>query len=232
MSEIEKKRSGLVADISSPELQPSFMRAMSPCDDGYRDILEESAGSVVTKDVEADSVAVDNQVRIIKQMVTIRHSRESDIDTIMGIFSHARQCMRESGNNSQWTNGYPSAKVVGKDIEAGNSYLIESGKGILGVFTFIVGEDPNYQTIEGEWPDSKPYGTIHRIAAAPGAKGVADIALDFCRKAGVNIRIDTHDENAPMLGWIKKRGFVYCGVIHVEDGTPRRAFQLTYEEWQ
>lgn len=78
--------------------------------------------------------------------------------------------------------------------------------------------------------DSKPYGTIHRIAAAPGGKGTADIALDFCRKAGVNIRIDTHEDNAPMLGWIAKRGFKYCGIIHVEDGTPRRAFQLTSEQ--
>lgn len=187
------------------------------------------AGSVVTKDIEPDSVAVGNPARIIKKLVSIRHTGMSDLDIVMDIFHHARQRMRESGNSSQWVNGYPSAKVVIKDIEEGNSYLIKSDRGVLGVFSFILGEEPNYATIDGQWPDNKPYGTIHRIASAPAAKGVADIALDFCKKAGVNIRIDTHGDNGPMLGWIAKRDFKYCGIIRVEDGTPRKAFQLNSE---
>ncbi len=73
----------------------------------------------------------------------------------------------------------------------------------------------------------EPYETIHRIASAPGAKGLADIALDFCKTKGVNIRIDTHADNVPMLGWIAKHGFKYCGIIRVKDGSPRKAFQLT-----
>lgn len=184
------------------------------------------AGSVVTKDIESDSVAAGNPARIIKRSVSVRHTRVSDLDTIMGIFHHAKQRMRESGNNTQWANGYPNAEMVFKDIEDGNSYLIESDKGITGVFTFIIGNEPNYAVIDGAWPDNKPYGTIHRFASAPGAKGVADIVLDFCKRAGVNIRIDTHADNGPMLGWIAKRDFKYCGIIHVEDGSPRKAFQL------
>lgn len=140
------------------------------------------AGSVVTKDIESDSVAVGNPAHISKKLISIRHTRMSDLDTIMRIFSQAKQKMRDSGNNSQWINGYPSAVEVSKDIEEGNSYLIESDKGVLGVFTFFVGEEHNYVTIDGEWPDNKPYGTIHRTAASLGAKGVADIALDFCKK--------------------------------------------------
>lgn len=151
------------------------------------------------------------------------------MDTIREIFYQAKRLMRKSGNNSQWINGYPNVVTIIKDIEDSNSYLIESDKGVLGVFTFIVGEEPNYTAIDGEWPDNMPYGTIHRIAAALGAKGVADIALDFCKTKGVNIRVDTHADNAPMLGWITKRGFKYCGIIRVEDGTPRKAFQLNNE---
>lgn len=187
------------------------------------------AGSVVTKDIESDSVAVGNPAHIIKKSVTIRHTRISDLDTIREIFYQAKRLMRKSGNNSQWINGYPNVVTIIKDIEDSNSYLIESDKGVLGVFTFIVGEEPNYTAIDGEWPDNMPYGTIHRIAAALGAKGVADIALDFCKTKGVNIRVDTHADNAPMLGWITKRGFKYCGIIRVEDGTPRKAFQLNNE---
>ncbi len=159
--------------------------------------------------------------------VRIRKTRISDLDIVMSIFSYARQRMCESGNTKQWINGYPSKEIIISDIECSDSYLIESDNGIIGVFTFIVGEDPNYPEIAGAWPDNNLYGTIHRIAAAPGAKGIADIAFDFCKKSGVNIRIDTHADNAPMLGWIAKRGFSYCGIIHVADGSPRKAFQFS-----
>ncbi len=162
----------------------------------------------------------------IEKMHSVRHATISDLEIMMSVFDYARQRMREFGNATQWVNCYPSKETIINDIENGNSYVIESDQGIKGVFTFIVGEDPNYSEIEGEWPDNNPYGTIHRIAAAPGAKSVADIALEFCMKAGINIRIDTHADNAPMLGWIAKRGFSYCGIIHVQDGTPRNAFQL------
>ena len=172
------------------------------------------------------SAAVGNPAKFIKEIITVRKAGINDIETIMPIFDHARKKMRESGNTTQWINGYPTKEIITTDIKKGDCYVIESGKGIIGVFTFIVGDEPNYSEIIGEWPDNNPYGTIHRIASAPGAKGIADTALDFCKKAGVNIRIDTHSDNTPMLGWIGKRGFIYCGIIHVEDGTPRKAFQL------
>ena len=38
--------------------------------------------------------------------------------------------------------------------------------------------------------------------------------------------IDTHRDNAPMLGWIRSRGFSYCGIIHCHNGSPRLAFQI------
>lgn len=184
------------------------------------------AGSVVTKDIESDSVAVGNPARVIKRSVTVRRAVKSDLDSIMEIFEYAKSRMRQSGNLTQWADGYPNTEAVLKDIADGTGYVIESSKGIIGVFAFIIGEDPNYAEIDGQWPDNEPYGTIHRIAAAPEAHGIADIALDHCLRAGINIRIDTHADNAPMLGWIAKRGFAYCGIVRVADGTPRKAFQL------
>lgn len=160
----------------------------------------------------------------------VRHTEPSDLDSVMAIIDYARTRMRRSGNASQWVNGYPSRDVILADIRNRNSYVIESDGGLLGVFTFIVGDEPTYSVIDGNWPDNNPYGTIHRIASAPDAKGVADIALAFCRKSGVNIRIDTHADNVPMLNWIAKRGFSYCGIIHVEDGSPRKAFQLSCDK--
>lgn len=174
----------------------------------------------------ADMSAIELQESFIhaKKLISIRHTGVADLDIVMSIYDHSRHKMRESGNMTQWVNGYPSRSIIAKDIDNGNSYVIVTENGIIGVFTFIIGEDPNYSTIDGEWPDNSTYGTIHRIASAPGAHGIADIALDFCMKSGIDIRIDTHADNAPMLGWIAKRRFKYCGIIHVEDGTPRNAF--------
>lgn len=159
---------------------------------------------------------------------SVRRTQYSDIETVMAIYDFARQKMRASGNYSQWVNGYPTEEIIKNDIDRENSYVIEISGGIVGIFTFIIGEEPTYKHIEGTWPDDLPYGTIHRIAAGADSRGIADIALDFCRKFNVNIRIDTHKDNTPMLGWINSRGFEYCGIIYVNDGTPREAFSYNY----
>lgn len=156
----------------------------------------------------------------------VRKTTLEDIDRVMAIYDYARERMRMSGNHAQWVNGYPSEQAIRADIAASNSYVVEINGRVAGVFTFVIGDEPTYQEIEGAWLDDSPYGTIHRIAAGRGYKGIADIALDYCLRQGVDIRIDTHKDNIPMLGWINTRGFRYCGVIHVSDGTPREAFQL------
>lgn len=162
-------------------------------------------------------------------MLTVRQAHTSDIGIIAGIFNSARKFMAASGNATQWIDGYPTSEIVLRDIANGNCYIVMQGEAIAGVFTFIVGREPNYDDIMGLWPDNKPYGTIHRLASAGISRGIADCALDFCLKAGVNIRIDTHADNSPMLKWIETRGFRYCGIIKVENGTPRVAFALDYE---
>lgn len=40
-----------------------------------------------------------------------------------------------------------------------------------------------------------------------------------------NLRIDTHEENKVMRHLIEKSGFAECGIIRVEDGSPRIAYQ-------
>lgn len=155
----------------------------------------------------------------------VRPTDVADLDTVMAIYDCARARMAQSGNPGQWIGGYPSRDKIADDIAHGNSYVILLGGKIAGVFTFVIGEDHTYKEIDGSWLNDRPYGTIHRIAAAPGAKGVADICLAYCLTKGVEIRIDTHRDNAPMLGWIQSRGFEYCGIIICDNGTTRKAFQ-------
>ena len=95
------------------------------------------------------------------------------------------------------------------------------------MFAFILGEDPTYSYIEnGNWLSDKPYGTIHRIAGDGTVSGVVKTAVDYCRETIKNIRIDTHENNKTMQHVLGKLGFSKCGIIYLEDGSPRIAYQL------
>jgi len=65
---------------------------------------------------------------------------------------------------------------------------------------------------------------VHRIATGGARKGAGAFCLNWCLDQCGNLRIDTHRDNRPMRALLAKLGFVYCGVIYVEDGTPRLAY--------
>ena len=159
--------------------------------------------------------------------ITIRKATLSDIPKIMPIYESAKEFMRQSGNLTQWVNGYPGRKEVGKDIENGNLYVGVDDEGdMVCVFAFIVGNDPTYAEIDGAWLNDDPYGTVHRIASSGKRGGIVGKCVEFCFSMTDNIRIDTHRDNSPMLATLKRLGFIRCGVIICADGTPREAFQL------
>ncbi len=149
----------------------------------------------------------------------------SDLDSVLAIYAYAREFMRKNGNPNQWETSRPSEDVVRSDIERGQLYKIVREGEICGVFAFISGDDPTYRVIDGRWLNDEPYGAIHRLAAAEGQHGIFAAALDFCQKLCKNIRIDTHENNAPMLRLLDKHGFCCCGIIVTDDGTKRRAYQ-------
>ena len=94
-----------------------------------------------------------------------------------------------------------------------------------GVFAFLLGPEPNYERIDGAWRNSLPYGTIHRVASDGRVPGFFGRCMEFCKKQTANLRIDTHEENKVMRHLIEKSGFAECGIIRVEDGSPRIAYQ-------
>ena len=114
--------------------------------------------------------------------------------------------------------------MIRQDIVAGKCYVNLEGQTILAVFYFAVEEDPTYGYIEdGTWRSAAPYGTIHRIAG-DGSGGILRCAVDFCGKQISHLRIDTHEDNQVMQRAVAKLGFCRTGVIYVEDGTPRIAY--------
>lgn len=156
----------------------------------------------------------------------IRKSRKSDFSKIMQIYACAREQMRQNGNPTQWGNERPQESVIVKDMEEGHSFVVEEAGEVCGVFAFIIGIEPTYMEIEnGSWLNEEVYGTIHRLAGSGEVKGVFAACQEYCGQLISNIRIDTHEDNHIMQHLLNKYGFEECGIIYVEDGTPRIAYQ-------
>lgn len=97
----------------------------------------------------------------------------------------------------------------------------------VGYFALIPGIEKTYIEIEGgRWiDDSAPYCTIHRLGSTKTSRGVARACFEWSWGQCRNLRIDTHEDNGIMRHCIEGFGFAYCGVIHLEDGSPRLAYQ-------
>lgn len=158
--------------------------------------------------------------------MTIRKAVKDDLPHIFEIYARARKFMAENGNPNQWGDIKPGKELVESDIEKGISYVCEKDGEILGVFAFIYGEDPTYKIIyDGEWLSDEPYAVIHRIASSGKVKGTGEFCLKWALSQYPNVRIDTHKDNTVMRYLMDKLGFAYCGIIHLEDGDERLAFQ-------
>lgn len=159
--------------------------------------------------------------------IEIRRAVEADLDAIMPIYDSAKAFMRQTGNMTQWADGYPSRQHILSDIHSGVCYVgVDSEGRIAMVFALITGDDPTYAFIEdGSWLNDRPYGTIHRIASAGLYRGMLKRCVDYCFKQIDNLRIDTHADNQPMKDALARLGFARCGTIYIADGSPRTAYQ-------
>lgn len=159
--------------------------------------------------------------------MTIRAAHKADLSEIMAVLEAAKGIMRASGNDGQWVNGYPSESVILSDIGAGYGYVVVENGRIVGYFAYIPSPEPTYARIfEGAWIDDiRPYHVVHRIGSLPDVHGVFCAIMDWCFSQDPNIRIDTHRDNHIMQHCIQSYGFEYCGIIYLESGDPRLAYQ-------
>lgn len=157
----------------------------------------------------------------------IRPAEPGDLDALLAVYASARAYMCLHGNPSQWGDDYPSPALLEEDIRRGRLYVDADERGAVhGAFAFLPGDDPTYARIEGgSWLSDAPYGVIHRVASDGRMPGVFHRCAAFCRARCANLRIDTHHDNHTMQRLIEGAGFRRCGVIYVEDGSPRIAYQ-------
>lgn len=160
-------------------------------------------------------------------MIKIRKAAIEEVAAIMDVIEVARGIMHETGNQSQWINGYPSTNDMLDNIKKGNCYIcINDKEELLGTFCWILGDDPTYTYIEnGSWLNDKPYGVIHRLASNQKVKGISAYCINWCAAQYPNIRVDTHADNKIMQHILERNGFIKCGTIYVSNGTPRIAYQ-------
>ncbi len=161
-------------------------------------------------------------------MYRIRQTTVNDLDTVYRIIDNAVLFMRAHGNLEQWNDEDGVKDKIRSDIDKGGSYVVlDEDSDIIGTFAFYIAPDPTYAVIDGKWLEESEYGVIHRTAASGKVSKTMDIIIDYCLTRIRHIRIDTHKDNYPMANAVKRKGFKYCGVITLENGQLRDAYERT-----
>ena len=158
--------------------------------------------------------------------MVIRPATAADLPALRPVFEAAKGIMRADGNPSQWSApGFPPDALLLRDIARGGGFVMLSGESIIAYFALLPSPEPTYDYIDGAWLTDEPYGVIHRMASYPEVHGVFSAIIDFAAARYAHLRIDTHRDNRIMRHLIEKHGFTYCGIIWLEDGTDRLAYE-------
>lgn len=165
-----------------------------------------------------------------------RHATMRDFPVMEQNYERARELMARNGNPTQWGHTFPRPEVVEDDITQHRSILLVDGSGenerILAQFAVCAGEDPTYQTIDGQWLDDDAYVTVHRITASGLVRHAARECLEWTLRKYGNVRIDTHPNNRIMQHVLENCGFTRCGLIELID-RPTDTTRIAYQrhEW-
>lgn len=156
-----------------------------------------------------------------------------DVDAINTLYDKAKAQLRENGID-QWQNGYPNKTSAEEDIKTGGSYIISDQDSIAATAYIAAGTEPTYKEIhDGAWlSDTDRYIFIHRVAVNPVLNGRGYASMFFqemekiAKRENLNsLRCDTHRHNIAMQKTLEKNGFTKCGIIFLEDGSERFAFE-------
>ena len=170
----------------------------------------------------------------------IRATTPADVPVVMAIIEEARRTIATLGID-QWQNGSPNIAMITRDVEAGQGRVVTLDGEVVGTFAVIQNGEPVYAVIDGAWhtPDRDAEGNwtyiaLHRVAISVAHRGsgistaVIRYAKDIARSMGrYSLRIDTHEGNVVMRRMLERHGFVKCGVIYLENGDHRVAYEKT-----
>jgi hypothetical protein len=159
---------------------------------------------------------------------------KKDLTSIMAIIGDAQEYLKEQ-NIDQWQNDYPNTDIIINDILNKESYLVKSNSdNVIATAMFSTRLEPTYKVIDGKWmsSNSDSYGVIHRMAIAKKNRrsGVSKFIFKafeiFLKENKIkSMRIDTHVDNTGMQNLLLKLNYNYCGIIYLENGDLRLAYE-------
>ena len=167
----------------------------------------------------------------------VRKTEDRDIPHVIDIYSGARALLRRRGI-PQWTRGnYPNEDTLRDDINAGWAFVVQYGNAVAATAAIMTEQEPNYQIIRnGAWLHDGKYATVHRIAVHSDylGHGLARALFAYAEEVAWqldfgSVRVDTHEQNTPMRRLVASLGFQQCGIVTVEDGTLRVAYEKLLE---
>jgi ribosomal protein S18 acetylase RimI-like enzyme len=164
--------------------------------------------------------------------LNFRKAVEPDISSIMNIIKQAQDYFKKQGID-QWQNNYPNLETILNDIKNKNGYVLLDDDTIIGTVSVSFDGEKTYRHIyNGKWITNGNYAVVHRLAVDQEFKrrGLATIIMkkteEICLNRDIHsIRIDTHEENLAMQKLLNKNKFEYCGIIYLEGGSKRIAFE-------
>ena len=165
--------------------------------------------------------------------IKIRAGRCADKERADRLYTLARTSLKTAGID-QWQGIYPNGDDFIQDVNDNRAIVMEQDGAVAGVAAAYIGHEPTYDKIfGGQWlTSSQTYGIIHRIAVNPCARnaGLASTVIAHlqkqCLQAGIcSMRCDTHRDNKAMQHTLEKNGYKKCGIIIVEDGSERFAYE-------
>lgn len=164
-------------------------------------------------------------------MKMIRKTRYDDIERVSTLYKQASASLKAQGID-QWQNNYPNQYSLKEDIDQGISYVYEKDGNVIASVALILDGEVDYDVIEGgQWLDDLPYLTIHRIVIENQYQGrgisqaIMAFAVDLAQSNNLHsIRVDTHQDNRAMQGFLEKEGFHYCGIVYINQSLKRYAY--------
>lgn len=161
-----------------------------------------------------------------------RQAKISDLDQIVEIIELSKKYLKET-KVDQWQDGYPSKEDLRRDIESRNSYVLTNKDEIVATTVISLDGESTYNAIfNGEWITNEDYIVMHRVAVHDKYKGkgifkeLIKEAESLALNKGISsIKIDTHRDNISMQRAVVKNDFKKCGIIYLEDGSERIAFE-------
>ncbi len=161
-----------------------------------------------------------------------RQAKISDLDQIVEIIELSKKYLKET-KVDQWQDGYPAKEDLRRDIESGNSYVLTNKEEIVATTVISLDGESTYNSIfNGEWITNEDYIVMHRVAVHDKYKEkgifkelIKEAEILALNKGISSIKIDTHRDNISMQRAVVKNNFEKCGIIYLEDGSERIAFE-------